>query len=79
MEVVLRSLDAATIAISLLDWPTPQRCARYGLVQQSVLKSAGYGFLVLGIRTLSSEGQSVSIKPGELRFPNPKGHISFTG
>jgi len=32
------------------------------------LNSAGYGFLVLGIWTLSSKGQSVSIKPGELQL-----------
>jgi len=29
------------------------------------LNSAGYGFLVLGVRTLSSHSQTVSIKPGE--------------
>ena len=33
------------------------------------LNSAGYGFLILGIWILSSQGQCVSIKPGELQSP----------
>ncbi len=32
------------------------------------LKSAGYGVLVLGMMTLSSQDQKVSIKPGELQL-----------
>jgi hypothetical protein len=58
-----------------LNVTTPLRLVRASATICS-LNSAGYGFLGLGIRTLSSHCQNVSIKPGEFQRLKPARRLS---